>query len=185
MFCYDNNLTYPVYLSDQKFESCMDLLLISDECKSHYVYIKDFDRFMFNKTKNKTRKYFGKCCLQCFSSEEILIDHRTDCLVINWKKGVKLKSGTIKFKNYFKQLPVPFKIYADFECILKRLKVILLGVIQLVHTQESIKIIFLAVLLIKLFVLTISFVRKLFCTEERMLCHIRHLNLMKTHSLKG
>ena len=26
------------------------------------------------------------------------------------------------FKNYFKQLPVPFKIYGNFECILKRVK---------------------------------------------------------------
>ena len=25
-------------------------------------------------------------------------------------------------KNYFKQLPVPFKIYVDFECILKGFK---------------------------------------------------------------
>ena len=79
MFCYDSKLTYPVYLSDQKFRDCMDLLLISGECKSHYVHIKDFDRLMFNKTKNETRKYFCECCLQCFSSEEILIEYRTDC----------------------------------------------------------------------------------------------------------
>ena len=32
---------------------------------------------------------------------------------------VELKEGTIKFKNYFKQLAVPFKIYANFESILK------------------------------------------------------------------
>ena len=51
VFCYDNKLTYPIYLSDQKFESCMDLLLISEERKCRYVYIKDFDRFMFNKRK--------------------------------------------------------------------------------------------------------------------------------------
>ena len=119
MFCYENKLTYPVYLSDQKFESCMDLLLISDKCKSHYVYIKDFDRFVFSKTENKNKKYFSKCCLQCFSSEEVLIEYRTDCLAINGKQGLKLKGGTIKFKNYFKQLPFPFNIYADFECILK------------------------------------------------------------------
>ena len=35
---------------------------------------------------------------------------------------VKLKSGSISFKNYFKQLPVPFKIYTDFECTLKEVK---------------------------------------------------------------
>ena len=42
--CYDNKLIYLVYLSDQKFSDGMDLLLISNEFKSHYVYIKDFDK---------------------------------------------------------------------------------------------------------------------------------------------
>ena len=59
-FCYENKVVYPVYLSDQKFSDSMDLLFISDKCKSHYVYIKDFDRFMFNKTKYKGKKYFCK-----------------------------------------------------------------------------------------------------------------------------
>ena len=40
----------------------------------------------------------------------------------NGKQNVKLKSSSITFKNYFKQLPVPFKIYADFECILKKVE---------------------------------------------------------------
>ena len=31
----------------------------------------------------------------------------------------KIKIKTIEFENYFKQIPVPFKIYADFECNLK------------------------------------------------------------------
>ena len=51
VLCYENKVVYPVYLLDQKFSDSMDLLLISDKFKSHYVYIKDFDRFMFNKTK--------------------------------------------------------------------------------------------------------------------------------------
>ena len=92
VFYYDNKLTYPVYLSDQKFESCMELLLISNEYKSDYVYIKNVDRYMFCKTKTKSKKYFCKCCLQCFSNEKILIEHRTDCLVINGKQSVKLHS---------------------------------------------------------------------------------------------
>ena len=53
VFCYENGLTYPVYISDQKFEGCMDLLLTSDENKSHYVYTKDFNRFIYNKRKSK------------------------------------------------------------------------------------------------------------------------------------
>ena len=48
-----------------------------------------------------------------------MVKHKENCLIIKGKQSVKLKSGSISFKNYFKQLPVPFKIYADFECILK------------------------------------------------------------------
>ena len=33
----------------------MDLLFIIDENKSHYVYIKDFDRLMFHKTNKKPK----------------------------------------------------------------------------------------------------------------------------------
>ena len=35
VFGYENALIYPVYLSDQKFGDSMDLLLITDENKSH------------------------------------------------------------------------------------------------------------------------------------------------------
>ena len=122
IFCYENTLTYPVYLSNQGFKDCMDLLLISNENKYHYVYIKDFNRFMFNKTRCKNKKYFCKCCLQCFSSGKVLIDHKKQCSIIHGKQSVKLKGGTISLKNYCKQLPVPFKIYDDFECIPKGVK---------------------------------------------------------------
>ena len=38
------------------------------------------------------------------------------CLSINGAQCVRLEKGTIKFKNYFKQILVPFKVYADFVC---------------------------------------------------------------------
>ena len=118
MFCYENGLTYPIYVSGEKFSDCMHLLSIFDENKSQYVYLKDFNRFMFNKAKNKNKKHFCKCCLQCFSSERILTEHKENSLVINSKQNVKLGTGSFSFKNYSKQLSPPFKIYTDFECIL-------------------------------------------------------------------
>ena len=104
---------FPVYVSDQKFKNFMDLLLISNENKSHYVYIKDINRFICNKTKSKNKKDFCKYSLQCLNSEKVLIKHKENYLIINGKQSVKLKSGSIKYKNHFKQLAVPFKIYAD------------------------------------------------------------------------
>ena len=100
MFCYENKLTFPIYVSDQKFENSMDLLLITDGDKSHYVYIKDF---MFHKTKNENKKYFSKSCLQCFSSKNALTEHKKVCLSINGEQSVRLEKGTIEFKIYFKQ----------------------------------------------------------------------------------
>ena len=38
---------------------------------------------------------------------------------INGAQSGRLEKGTIEFKSYFKQIPVPFKIYANFECNLK------------------------------------------------------------------
>ena len=38
---------------------------------------------------------------------------------INSKQSVKLEKGMTKFENYFKQMRVPFKIYANFECNLR------------------------------------------------------------------
>ena len=52
VFGYENKLVFPIHVSDQKFEDSVDLLLLIDDDKSHYVYIKDFDIFMFHKTKN-------------------------------------------------------------------------------------------------------------------------------------
>ena len=63
MYCYESKLTFPTYVSDQKFENSMDLLLVANEKKSH-MYIKDFNRFMFHKTRNKNKKYFCRSCLQ-------------------------------------------------------------------------------------------------------------------------
>ena len=37
MFVYQNELVFPIYVSDQEFEDSMDLLLLANDDKSHYV----------------------------------------------------------------------------------------------------------------------------------------------------
>ena len=169
MFGYDNGLVFPIYVPDQKFEDSLDLLLLIDDDKPHYVYIKNFDRFMFYKTKSKNKKWFCKSCLQCFSSENVLIKHKENCLSINGKQSVKLEEGIIEFENYFKQIPVPFKIYADFECNLR-------GVESYEGSYtKNIKITFLVVLLTKLFALMIGLLSQLLFIEVKM----QLMNLLK------
>ena len=95
VFGYENRLVFPIFVSDKKLKDSIDLLLITSGDKTPYVYIKDFNRFMFYKTKNKNKKYFCKSCLQCFSSKIMLTKHKEDCLSINSEQSTKVEKETI------------------------------------------------------------------------------------------
>ena len=125
---------------------------------------------MFLKTKNKNKKWFCKSCLQCFSSESVLTKHKEDCWNINGKQSVKLKEWIIEFENCSKQIPVPFKIYADFQCNSRGVESC-----EGSYTKKKIKITFLLVLLTKLFALMISLLNQLLLIEVTM----QLMNLLK------
>ena len=56
---------------------------------------------------------------KCFSNKNVWTEHEEVCLSINGAQYVRLDKGATDFKNYFKRLPIPFKVYADFESNLK------------------------------------------------------------------
>ena len=125
VFGYEDRQPYPIHISKEKFEDQMNLLLITEDEKKHYVLIKDFNTFMYNQTKHRNKKHFCMYCLQCFSSERILANHTKNCLTINGMQAINMpKPGKniLNFKNFYKQLPVPFVIYADFEAITKKVQ---------------------------------------------------------------
>ena len=62
--------------------------------------LKILTHLCFIKQKNKNKKWSCKSCLQCFSSENVSIKHREDCLSINGQQSVDAEKGTIEFKNY-------------------------------------------------------------------------------------
>ena len=68
----------------------MDLSLVIDENRSHYVNIKDFNRSMFHKTKNKTKNAFAKVVYSVFVVKNVLTKHKEVCLSINGAESVRL-----------------------------------------------------------------------------------------------
>ena len=124
VFGYENKQPYPIFVSKEKYEDCINILLITEEKNKHYVLIKDFNNFMYNKTKHKERKHFCMHCLQCFSSERVLSDHKDNCITVNGMQAVKMPdkdNNILKYNNFHKQQPVPFVIYADFEAITEKI----------------------------------------------------------------
>ena len=57
VFGYENEV-YPLYISKKCYNQTLNLLLINEKSKSHYVFIKDFNKIMFSKTKHKDKKHF-------------------------------------------------------------------------------------------------------------------------------
>ena len=142
VFGYENNQLFPIYISKENFEDHMELLLITGETVrsegsfsypdpkigeflSHYVLIKDFNKFMFSQTKHKEKKHFCMHCLQCFSSERVLNDHKENCITLNGTQAINMPNKNnkiLKFNNFHKQQAVPFVIYADFEAITEKIQ---------------------------------------------------------------
>ena len=119
----DKNDIYPMReIKGKDCQNTIDLLLIEKDGKSHYTLIKNFHRLIRSQKtgSNNGKLFICKRCFQHFSKQELLDKHIEYCS--NNKTAVveMPKPNTfLHFKNYYKQLPVPFVVYADFECFTK------------------------------------------------------------------
>ena len=66
-------------------EKYVDLLLIGEEAKRHYVLIKDFNTFMYGHTLHCGRQHSHVIVFSASSAEEILRRHTKDVFKINGK----------------------------------------------------------------------------------------------------
>ena len=62
--------------------------------------------------------------------------HKKDCLSINDAQSVRLEKKTIKFKNYFKKIPVPFKKYESHVSCCFAYKLVCIDVIAIFRDEN-------------------------------------------------
>ena len=122
VFSDDNMIIYPLRMADRDCLNTIDLFLYEEDGVSHYTLIKDFNRLIKSqKTASKNGKIFiCKKCFNHFTKEELLEKYIKYCSN-NETVAVKMPEPNtmLYFKNYYKQLPIPFVVYADFECFTK------------------------------------------------------------------
>ena len=123
VFSNDDKMTiYPLRMANRDCKNTIDLFLHEEDGKSQYTLIKNFHRLIRSqKTKSKDGKIFiCKRYFSHFTKEELLDKHINYCS-INETTLVKIpeRNSYLYFKNYHKQLPIPFVVYADFECFTK------------------------------------------------------------------
>ena len=123
VFSEDDKMTiYPLRMAERDCLNTIDLFLYEEDGVSHYSLIKNFHRLIKSqKTKSKDGKIFiCKKCFTHYTKEELLEKHIKYCSN-NQTVAVKMPEPNtmLYFKNYYKKLPIPFVVYADFECFTK------------------------------------------------------------------
>ena len=80
------------------------------EKEKHYVLIKYFNTFMYDRALHRGRKHFCRYCLQAFSTEKILKHHIKD-----GKQRIIMpeKGKYVNFQNYEGKIKSRFIIYID------------------------------------------------------------------------
>jgi hypothetical protein len=123
LFSHSDEHIYPIRITQSVAEKHVDLLVTSNSETNHYVWIKNFNRLCYSVTKNKTKKFFCKHCIQHFASESILLKHMEDCIVLTKCQSIEMpvEGETTKFRSFRETVKIPFVIYADLESLLEKL----------------------------------------------------------------
>ena len=100
----------PIHFDTNYDQPQIDLLLY----QNHYCLITNLHCLI---NKDSHMKWVCRRCLTAFSSEDILSQHIDRCqkqqptnITFSWKDH-------LKFEDYHMKVPIPIRVYADFECI--------------------------------------------------------------------
>ena len=89
-----SSFIYPIHTSKEKYKDHIEVLYIEEGEKSHYVYIKNFNRLMNTFTNHKETKHFCMRCLHCFSREDLLEKHSPDCFALNGTQKIDMPANS-------------------------------------------------------------------------------------------
>ena len=100
----------PIHINTNYDQPQIDLLLY----QNHYCLITKLHCLI---NKDSHMKWVCRRCLTVFSSEDILSQHIDRCqkqqrtnITFSWKDH-------LKFEDYHMKVPIPIRVFADFECI--------------------------------------------------------------------
>ena len=122
VFSNDGMTIYPLREVKKDCKNTIDLFLYEEDGKFHYSLIKNFSRLIRSQITSRTDEPIQICkrCFCHFTKPELLDKHIKYCSS-NKTAFVKMPKPktSLHFKNYDRQLPIPFVVYADFECFTK------------------------------------------------------------------
>ena len=103
----------------------INLMLTKQGENSHCSYVKRLSALLYDQNRHNESKRFCERCLHGYTTIDLLERHKPKCkgLLKSPTRTEMPKEGENKmaFKNYYKQMKAPYVLYADFECVLKKI----------------------------------------------------------------
>ena len=91
--------------------------------KFNYLSVLSMSRLIMTGAKYKRKHYVCNYCLYPFPKQDLLKEHTIICRQ-HQSQQIRYptlgKDDVLKFTKFHYQFPVPFVIYADFECFLEK-----------------------------------------------------------------
>ena len=126
VFGWENNRAIVHRISERGGEiPRINLMLIKQGENTHYSYVKRLSALLYDQNRHNESKHFCERCLHGYSRRELLERHKPECkgLLKSPTRTEMPKEGENKmaFQNFYKQMKAPYVVYADFECIVKKI----------------------------------------------------------------
>jgi hypothetical protein len=81
VFGYDRGNIYPIHLTKERFMRHVDLLVISNGQRSHYCWIKNFNRLLAYQNSDRNQYFYCCYCLHGFTKAKLLEKHKPYCQI--------------------------------------------------------------------------------------------------------
>ena len=103
----------------------INLMLTKQGENTHYSLVKRLSALLYDQNRDNESKHLCERCLHGYSRRDLFERHKPECkgLLKSPTRTEMPKAGENKmaFKNFYKQMKAPYAVYADFECILKKI----------------------------------------------------------------
>ena len=92
---------------------------------TNYRYVKRLTALLYDQNRYNESKHFCESCLHGYQTRDLLERHKPECkgLLKSSTKTEMPKEGEneMSFTNFYKQMKAPYVVYADFECVLRKI----------------------------------------------------------------
>ena len=110
VFELTGNVLTPIHVNKNYLQPQIDLLLY----ENHYCLITRLHCLI---NKDSHMRWVCRRCLTAFSSQPVLIDQMERCIKQQPTKISFSYKDHLKFEDHHMKIPLPIRVYADFECI--------------------------------------------------------------------